>query len=151
MTLSLYTFCMMKFILALGSIIIFGGILAYFIIDVPTTKVKDESVVPELPLAPEVNTTAPQFIGSWRSAEDKNSVVVFNDDGTTVDIYDDQEVARGVWELSPLGATDIPTSDLSLRVTIDNEIYEYTVWEISDTHLVLNYNARGNTLRYTRE
>tara|TARA_B100000745_G_C20143233_1_gene392072 strand:+ start:123 stop:545 length:423 start_codon:yes stop_codon:yes gene_type:complete len=91
---------------------------------------------------------AAQMVGTWQSIDDDKSVVIFNENGTTIDIYDGEELGEGSWELSQNEAYE--DSGLRLRIMVNGEEYNYVVWNINENELTINYLERGNTLNYKR-
>lgn len=85
-------------------------------------------------------------LGSWKSDDDALSMLVFEENGVTRDIYNGEEVSVGVWEM------EINTDDelISLKKTVDEEEFLYTLVSVNNTELALIYLGRGNTLSYTR-
>ncbi|QSH39382.1 hypothetical protein JXR01_03740 [Candidatus Kaiserbacteria bacterium] len=107
----------------------------------------DTNKAPE-PTQTDVVAVTEKMVGEWKSVDDEKSVVVFNANGTTMDIYDGEQLAQGVWEV--FETTPQESSGPRLRTTINGEEFDYTIWNVDETELVINYSARGNTLRYTR-
>ncbi len=98
----------------------------------------------------DVATLSELIVGTWRSTDDASSEVVFNEDGTTVDVYDGEDLAQGTWDLALGAGTEYQDTGIVLTTTINGEEYRYLVWDLNEANLVLNYVERGNTLSYTR-
>lgn len=98
---------------------------------------------------PDKATIEATIVGTWQAVDDEKSVAMFNADGTTRDIYDGAELSTGNWSVVTMDVGDI-TGATVLQTTIGDNTYEYMVWQVNETQLVLNYTARGNTLVYTR-
>jgi len=79
--------------------------------------------------------------GKWTSIDDKDSVIEFKDK-IKIDYYAGEEMSQGTFELKD--------NNQHLTVTIDNEVFEYTIVELTDDILTLTYLPRGNTLKYQR-
>ncbi len=89
------------------------------------------------------------ILGSWQSAEDEKSSVLFKDDGTVQDIYDEEELDSDTWTLAiELDYNNTPT--LHLTRTGEEETFKYVVLELTNEKLVLNYLDSGSTLEYMR-
>ena len=90
------------------------------------------------------------ILGLWQSTEDEKSSVLFKDDGTVQDIYDEEELANDTWTLTiELDYNNTPA--LHLTRTGEEEIFKYVVLELTNEKLVLNYLDSGSTLEYMRE
>lgn len=90
------------------------------------------------------------IIGIWQSTDDSKSVVVIKEDGSTQNIYDDEILDNGSWELYTKEGVEFDPSGFFLRTTIEGEIYEYAILDANDFVLTLSYLARGNTLNYRK-
>lgn len=93
---------------------------------------------------------APTVVGTWRSTTDPKSVEVYNADGTTESRYDDEVLSTDTWELYTDDAAAYNPSGLFMRVTSEDEVYEYAIISLTADTLELSYLDRGNTLSYTR-
>jgi len=90
------------------------------------------------------------IVGTWLSTQDPKSIVVYRQDNTVEDIYDDQTLGAGSWDLYTDENASYNPSGFFLRTTIGSETYEYAIISTGKDSLSLNYLARGNTLEYTR-
>ncbi len=84
------------------------------------------------------------IVGRWQHRDDQSSVVVYEADGSTLDVYDDETAASGTWEI-----TD-DQGVILLHVVMDGMDYDYEVAGVLDDYLWLIYLARGNSLHYER-
>ena len=65
-------------------------------------------------------------------------------DGSTLDVYDDETLDSGTWEIVD------DEGVVLLHVVMDGLDYDYEVAGVMDEHLWLIYLARGNSLHYSR-
>ena len=108
----------------------------------------------EQTLEAEQTATSLQTIqGTWTSTDDANSTVEFIG-RTKIDYYEDQAVTQAefkLYELSPDSSTPQENDDgAHLVVGNGDDMFEYTIVELTDSILTLTYLARGNTLSYQR-
>lgn len=96
------------------------------------------------------DTVAPFIEGKWQSTMDDKSVVVFNEDGSTSDIYDEEELSGGTWEIYQNEEAEYNPSGYFLKTTINEEVYEYVIISATESVLSLSYLDRGNTLEYVK-
>ena len=87
-----------------------------------------------------------QLVGTWQSAQDAKSIIVFTEGGEQQDIYDGEVLSTGVWELHSQENSD----GVFLGTFIEGEAFEYAILEADADTLTLSYQARGNTLNYAR-
>lgn len=98
----------------------------------------------------DIATLSALITGTWRSNDDASAEVVFNEDGTTADVYDGEEIAQGSWELALGAGSEYQDTGVVLTTIVNDQEYRYLVWDLNESDLVLNYVERGNTLSYTR-
>jgi len=79
--------------------------------------------------------------GKWISKDDENSVIEFKGN-IRKDIYDEEELDQGIFEFNQ--------DQKKLTVTIDEDIFEYTINELTENSLIMMFLPRGNILRYTK-
>ncbi len=84
------------------------------------------------------------IVGRWQARDDEASVVVYAADGSAQDVYDDETIGTGTWEIVDNDGT------IELRVIIDGLDLDYEVASVLDDYLWLIYLARGNSLHYNR-
>ena len=89
----------------------------------------------------EISDNSSLIQGKWISIDDQNSTIEFKDK-TKIDFYAGEKMTQGVFKLEE--------NDQHLIVTVDEDIFEYTIVELSDNILTLTYLSRGNTLKYQR-
>jgi len=95
---------------------------------------------------------AERILGRWQNIADTESVKVFDQDGTTEDVYANDTIRTGTWEIVDVisGIGESPTGAF-LRTVVEDEEFFYTIVSLSEEELELTYLARGNTLKFTRE
>ena len=79
--------------------------------------------------------------GVWKSVDDEKAVTVFGPEGLFVNIYDGENMGVGTWGI---------LEDGSIETIVDDEIFSYTVLDLTDEELSLSFTERGNTLEYIR-
>lgn len=85
--------------------------------------------------------------GHWVSSSDPKSILVFDDQRGTFDIYDGVKVTAGSWTLEEYQGS--PTK-VTLRRTIDDNVDVYSVLFLDSNDLTLSFLPRGNTLSFRR-
>ena len=137
----------MNKIISVIVIVIAIGLVAWYYVG--NTNKEKEGIVPVVQTElTGIALTASKMVGMWQSTEDEKAIVVFNENGTTIDIYDGEELSGGSWEL--FEGEKYEGSGPHLKTIINGEEYDYAVWSVSDTELTINYLTRGNTLNYIR-
>ncbi len=106
----------------------------------------------------ENDRTTDPLVGTWRSREDSKFTREFYADGSFVDRYEGNAAATqpGEWrraskaevEASLAGSLEAGMDYLIL--TIDGEIYNFGLVDLTPTALELVYLDRGNTLSFTK-
>jgi len=96
------------------------------------------------------------IVGSWQSTEDAKFTRVFNNDGTTADLYDGEAVSEGTWRTF----TSVNAPDTSFPIaegivylaieTTDAETLYFSLGALTPERLELTYLDRGNLLTFTR-
>ena len=94
------------------------------------------------------NEVSERIVGKWKSTTDPKAEIIFNSEGSFVDLYDAEQMSVGEWSVTQKAEGE--KTKIILRTNINNVLYEYSVWKVDDLELVLNYLARGNTLEYFR-
>lgn len=87
------------------------------------------------------------IVGTWQSKDDVKSVVVYNNDGSSADVYDGETLGGGTWTVSGVSDGD---GQVTLSVLDGTEKFVYTILELDNEQLTLSYMPRGNTLKYKR-
>lgn len=100
--------------------------------------------------SPSVEETTALLVGAWQSLEDPKSVVIFEEGGVRRDLYEGVEPEAGTWEVRLGDGEAGDFSGLILESVFYGESYEYSIWNVNESELVINYLARGNTLSYKR-
>ncbi len=76
------------------------------------------------------------------------SVIIFNEDKTFRDVYNNEGLSLGYWEIKEeRGEFDL---SFYLYKKIEEEAYEYEILNIDEENLSLIYLSRGNILEYER-
>ncbi len=104
---------------------------------------------------PNISEVKKNIGATWQSIDDPKSVVVYSEDGTYKEIYDNQVLGSGNWELatSLKGTTYENLGDgIYLKQVTSGapESFFYAVLSIDEKNLVLSYLSRGNTLAYKK-
>jgi hypothetical protein len=85
--------------------------------------------------------------GRWQSTSDSKSVVVFDSNRGTHDIYEGVEVTAGSWTLEE---SEVSPTKVTLRRTIDGNVDVYSILFLNSTEMTLSFLPRSNTLSYKR-
>jgi len=142
---------MKKFIPAALVIIALIVIVGYYMDRRGDTETSDDTAaVMQDSAVTDAAQVATKMVGTWQATDDAKAVVTFNADGTTVDTYDGEELGMGTWEVTLGSGEDYAHTGILLKTVVAGEEYNYLVFTVDDTQLVLNYTDRGNTLSYTR-
>jgi len=95
------------------------------------------------PTAPSMGI-AELIVGNWQSAEDQSYYMNIETGGAVTELYADDAVNRGLWEVR------YADDGAHLSKTLNGEVFEYIVLKVSSEKLVLSYLPRGNTLEFVR-
>jgi hypothetical protein len=90
--------------------------------------------------------------GKWISVDDNSSVIEFRDN-EKIDYYGEEKVSEDEFTLSDIYSGNIlekGTGGTYLTVGSGDDLFEYSLVNISSEELVLTYLSRGNTLRYKK-
>ncbi len=120
----------------LSAVLLVIGIgVGYFTFTMDKDEVLEVSVVEKSPVF---------IVGTWQSDDDSNSVMVYDQNGGTQDLYNGKVISKGTWSLTEV---DSEGGEV-LSIMKDGERFDYTVLESTKETLVLSYRARGNTLTF---
>lgn len=97
------------------------------------------------------------IVGTWISLDDNKFIREFRSDGTTVDIYEGEEVSKGKWLVFTHEngiATDFPQTKEDVYIKIEDidpsgTLY-FSLAKLTPEELELIYMDRGNVLRFSR-
>jgi len=98
-----------------------------------------EKKITSEPLSPTTNPPINSELlqGYWVADDDPKTTIGF-EENTKIDYYENKEMGRG----------EFTVNNEYLSAQNDGETFEYTIVELNNDTLILNYTPRGNTLKY---